>query len=119
MCTSIHSEKGDKNEYKVIVLPDAEEIVKRLAKVYDDELAQRLYAKVAQRAGEEKVAEGVVMIFTLSIYDVCQGYPPMIQSLMFNFVPMWIDALLDDKEVAEAAKAFLKKTTDEARQKNK
>lgn len=94
---------------KKIVLPSAEEIVRRLVAVYDDEMTRRLYYKVAQRAGEEKVAEGVVRLFTLSIYEVCQGCPQMTRTLMFNFAPKWIDALVDDKEVAKAAKAFLEK----------
>lgn len=100
---------------KVIVLPQAEEMIKRLTTVCDDDLAQRLYRNVAQRAGEEKVAGGVVMMFTLGIYDVCQGYPPFMQGLMHGFVPMWIDALIDDKDVANEAKAFHEEVADAAR----
>ena len=102
---------------KVIVLPNADEIIKRLNKVIDDELSNRLYKIIAKKAGEEKVAAGVVMMFTLGIYDACQGYPPMMQSLMFNFIPMWIDVLIDDKEVAEAAKAFHQEAVDASRKK--
>lgn len=102
---------------KVIVLPKADEIIKRLNTVMDDELGNRLYKIIAERAGEEKVAAGVVMIFTLGIYDACQGYPPMMQGLMFNFVPMWIDVLIDDKEVAEAAKAFYQEAVNASRNK--
>lgn len=96
---------------KVITLPNEEDIIARLTKVQDDELAQKLYKNIAQRAGEEKVAAGIIMIFTLGIYDVCQGYPPMIQGLLLRRIPQWVDALVDDKEVAEAAKAFYKEAT--------
>ena len=102
---------------KVIVLPNADEIIKRLNTVMNDEFGNRLYRIIAQKAGEEKVAAGVVMMFTLGIYDACQGYPPMMQGLMFNFIPMWIDVLIDDKEVAEAAKAFHQEAVEASRKK--
>ncbi|MCQ3944717.1 MAG: hypothetical protein DPW11_02995 [bacterium] len=96
---------------KVITLPSADEMIARLMKVQDDELAQSLYRNVAQRAGEEKVAAGIIMMFSLGIYDVCQGYPPMMQNLLSYNIPAWVDALVDDKEVADAAKAFWKEAT--------
>lgn len=97
---------------KVIVLPKADEIIKRLNTVMDDEFGNRLYKIIAERAGEEKVAAGVVMMFTLGIYDACQGYPPMMQGLMSRFIPRWIDVLIDDKEVAKAAKDFYQEAVD-------
>lgn len=92
----------------VIVLPDAEEIIRRLKKVNDDAYtAKTFYPLIAQAAGHELIAEGVVNMLTFKIYDyVSAGYPPMMESLLHAWVPLYIDALVDNKEVAEAAKRF-------------
>ena len=58
-------------------------------------------------AGEEKVAQGVVMLLALAIHDYTDGMPPMMSNVMYMSAPQYIDALVTDPEVAEAAKAFL------------
>jgi len=62
---------------KVVILPSAEEIVKRLSSVYNDAyMKERFYPLIAQETGRELVASGVVMMFTLKIHDfVNSGYP--------------------------------------------
>ena len=93
---------------KVVTLPSAEEIISRLRKVNDDDyMTERFYSKIAQEAGRELVAPGIVLMFTLKIHDFVEsGYPEVMASLLHMYVPHYIDALVDDPEVAEAAKAF-------------
>ena len=98
---------------KVVVMPSSEEILKRLRSVYnDDYMAERFYPLIAQSAGRQLVGEGVVMMLTLAIADfVRQGYPPQMEAILMMYAPMYIDALVDDKEVAKTAKRFLKEAT--------
>lgn len=101
----------DKKSY---TLPTAAEIVERLKKANDDAyLVETFYPTIAKEAGRELIAEGIVMMFTLKIYDYQQsGYRPVIGSILQMQVPRFIDALVDDKEVAEAAKAFHQEAVD-------
>lgn len=102
-------------ERKVVVLPDREEIMKRLRAVYDDDyMAERFYSSIAEEAGHELVAEGVVMMLTLKVYDFAEGYPAPMGAVLSLYAPQFIDALVDDKEVAKAAKDFLKQVEAEA-----
>lgn len=95
---------------KVVTLPSAEEIMSRLNKVEmgaSDYMAKRFYPLIAQEAGRELVAQGVVMMLTLKIHDfVSSGYPPVMSGILHMYVPQLIDALVDDKDVAEEAKRF-------------
>jgi len=100
---------------KVITLPNANEMMKRLRSVCDDGgMDERFYkAHLLPNAGRELVAEGIVLMLTLSIYDfISSGYPRIMESILHGYVPMWIDALVDDKEVAGAAKAFHQEAID-------
>lgn len=93
---------------KVITLPGAEEMLARLIKVSDIGHAQeQFYPLLLEHAGTEKVAEGVTMMLVLAICDYTAGLPPMMAAVMFTMAPRFIDALVDDKEVAEQAKAML------------
>lgn len=102
---------------KIITLPNAQEIVSRLTKAYDDAyMAERFYPLIAQEAGRELVAEGVVMMLALKIHDfVASGYPPVMTGILHMYVPQFIDALVDDKDVAETAKTFHKEAMDSTR----
>jgi len=88
----------------VVVLPSPQEIMQRLIKVHDDDRAREIYAKIAAQGGTEKVAKGIVLMFTLAIYD--QVHSGMMANVMHMLVPSWIEALVDDKDVAAEAKAF-------------
>lgn len=104
---------------KVVTLPNAQEIVKRLQSLdvgANDYMAERFYPLIAQEAGRELVAQGIVMMLTLKIYDfTASGYPPVMSNILHMYVPQFIDALVDDKEVAEAAKAFHQQAMDATR----
>lgn len=104
---------------KVVTLPSAEEIMNRLKKVEmgaNDYMAERFYPLIAQEAGRELVAQGVVMMLTLKIHDfMSSGYPPIMTGILHMYVPQLIDALVDDKDVAEEAKRFHQKVMDATR----
>lgn len=98
-----------------VTLPkDPQEIVQRL-KTRNDEntLVEKLYPIIANSAGRELVAPGIVIMFMLAIHDFMQnGYPPVIERVLILNIPSWIDALIDDKEVAETAKQWLNEAVD-------
>lgn len=104
---------------KVVTLPSAEEIMSRLSKVEmgaSDYMAERFYPLIAQEAGRELVAQGVVMMLTLKIHDfMSSGYPPVMTGILHMYVPQLIDALVDDKEIAEEAKSFHQEAMDATR----
>ncbi len=109
-------------EDKVVTLPSAEEIMSRLMKMdmgANDYMAERFYPLIAQEAGRELVAQGIVMMLALKIYDfVSSGYPPVMSSILHLYVPQFIDALVDDKEIAEQAKQIHQEVMDAARDVN-
>jgi len=104
---------------KVVTLPNAQEIKERLEKVDmggNDYMAERFYPLIAQDAGRELVAQGVIMMLTLKIHDfVLSGYPSVMFGILHMYVPQLIDALVDDKTVAEEAKRFHQESMDATR----
>lgn len=102
-------------ERKTVVLPSADEMLKRIKAIHDDDyMIERFYKPhLLPKAGRELVAEGVVLMLTLAIHDFASsGYPAMIVGILHGYVPLWIDALVDDKDVAEAAKALHQEAID-------
>ena len=100
---------------KVVTLPSKEEIMKRLRPVHDDAyMAERFLPLVAEKAaGKKLVAEGIVMMLSLAVADfVKSGYPPQMEGVLLLYMPMYIDALVDDKEVAKTAKNFFSEAMD-------
>lgn len=104
---------------KAVTLPDTQEIMERLKRVEmgaNDYMAERFYPLIAQEAGRELIAQGVVMMLTLKIHDfVSSGYPPVMAGILQMYVPQLIDALVDDKDVAEEAKRFHQEAMDATR----
>lgn len=86
------------------------EIVRRLSTVLDgDERAQKFYEDVSINLLGKLTAAGIAMIFAMGIYKEYADYSPMIVNLTYKLVPLWIDALDMDLEVADAAKALFNK----------
>lgn len=93
---------------KVINLPNRDDMQRRLLAVDDNShLQERFYPLLLKHAGEKLVAQGVVMLLALSIHDYTEGMPPMMSGLMYMRADDYVDALVDDTEVADAAKSFL------------
>ncbi len=100
---------GNEAMSKVITLPSADEIMKRLISVDDTEmLVERLYPRVAQHAGHETVASFIILLLTLGIdYFMEEGdNVPLMSAILHMNMPGWIDELIADEAVAVAAKNF-------------
>ena len=95
-----------------IVLPDAEEIMRRLMAVDDNAyLASAFYPLIAKEANRELVADGVVLMFGVKILNFQEaGNEPILSFILNTKVPRFIDALVDDRGVAEKAKTFHRET---------
>lgn len=90
---------------RIATLPNQEEMLEHLIKVDDDpHLRERFYPLLTKHAGEEKVAEGIVLMLELAIYDYTEGMPSMMSALMRMKLPNFIDALVDDPDIAQQAK---------------
>jgi len=93
---------------KVITLPNRDEMLERLLKVSNDSHKQQnFYPILLKKAGQELVAQGVVLMLALAIHDYVEGMPPVMVNLMYMEAPDLIDALVIDAETAEEAKSFL------------
>ncbi len=107
-----NSKPGD----KAVVLPSAQEIMQRLAKVdmgANAYMAERFYPSIAKEGGRQLVASGIVLMLSLKVHDfVASGYPPMMEGIMQMYVPKFIDVLVDDMEVAEEARRFHQEAMD-------
>ena len=82
-------------------------------------MEEKFYPLIAQEAGRELVAEGIVMMLTLKIYDFMKkgGYPAIVENILHMYIPQIIDALIEDKEVAEKAKSFHQEAVDNSKTK--
>lgn len=99
-------------DQKVIVLPEAEDMLRRLREVYDDpEIERGLYPRFVQYSGDEVCIPGTIArMFIWSIVDYVwdNDYPDVMIGLVNTLVPAWIDAVVDDRAMAEQAKAVHK-----------
>jgi len=104
---------------KVVTLPNEQEIVDRLKKVdigANGYMAERFYPLIAAEAGRELVAQGIIIMLTLKIYNFTHsGYPPAMEGVLHMYVPQFVDALIDDPEVAEEAKRLHQSIMDATR----
>lgn len=100
----------------IAVLPeDAGEIIRRLSAVNDERnMVEKLYPEIARRSGTELLPQGIVLMFELAAYNFGKQYPPPASAIVRGFVPLWIDALIDDKKVADEAKKWLEDMENEA-----
>ena len=90
---------------KVITLPDKDDMLKRLVMVDNDpHLVERFYPILLKNAGQKRVAQGITMMMILAIHDYADGMPPLTSALMVMYAPKYIDALVDDVDVAQEAK---------------
>lgn len=92
-----------------MILPNKEEMLKRLITVDDNShLQQKFYPLLLRYADSKKVAEGIVQMLNSSIIEYCKDMPDAVYAVMLLKTDDYIDALCDDREIAEKAKAFLK-----------
>jgi len=76
-------EQGTEDKEEVIVLPDADEMMRRLKAVSDNpHLVERLYPLLLREAGQRKYKNGVELMVKLAIYDYVKDLPPVMSTLM-------------------------------------
>ena len=92
----------------LITLSNREEMSKQLATVkITDHIKQKLFPRLLNEAGREVTPEAVVLLITLAIYDSCKGLPHMIESIIIQFIPQLITALItDEKALAQAMELY-------------
>lgn len=96
----------EKMNEKVITLPDRETMFQNLVEVDDmHHLQERFYPILLERAGETKVARGVIMMLALAIRDYSNdlSFPEMIQDSLLNRMEFYLRALIEDEEVLNDA----------------
>ncbi len=97
---------SDSNK-KLYTLPSESEIMHRLQSVGSD--YEDLFPMIAGHAGEQWDASRICHEFFLAIEALAYGRVMPGVRIYKTHVPRWVDALVDDREVAEAAKEILKK----------
>jgi hypothetical protein len=94
---------------KVITLPEAEEMKRRLLSVDDNShMQQKFYPILLKQAGQERVGMDVVMMLALAIHDYTEGMPAIMSNMLYMRADEFVDALIEDEDVATEAKAQLK-----------
>jgi hypothetical protein len=82
----------------MITLPEKEDMLARLRKVFDDPYAENeFYSRLLREAGTEKEPEGVALMFALAVRDYTEGMPPAAQMTMSLLVPGLVSALVEDE----------------------
>lgn len=97
------------NRTTVKLPSSSEEIIQRLSKVTgESSVVKKLYPQIAVHAGRELLPQGIVLMFVLAVNDYSEQYPPFVGGMIQRFIPMWIDALVDQKSAAKYTKDWLK-----------
>jgi|GEM_PF-2271875 len=93
---------------RTVTLPSEEEIMARLQELdlgENDYMAEEFYPTIGKEAGRELNAWDIVEMFAEKIHNfVSSRRSPMIIGILHTHVPQFIDALVDDEEIARLAK---------------
>ena len=103
-------------EWRDIILPGKREIIRRLRTVTGIERcwADRFYPLIAKAAAGRKFSPASIAEMLVDrIGDfISSGYPPIVFDILFGAVPSFIEALVDDRELAEEAKNIFQRAKD-------
>lgn len=104
-------EKEERNgNDKIIILPNKEEMFERLLKVNDTDYNQRkFYPSLLENAGKEKSVQDIVTMFMSIIYKRIP-YMKITLTLVYRQADDFVDALVDDAEMAQQTKDLLQET---------
>lgn len=100
---------SDKKE-KVITLPDADDLAKRLRSIVTSEHeAERFHPILLRHAGCELVAAGVMLMLATAVNEYCKGMQSQMEPLMLKLVEaVYVDVIIDDPDVREETKGLLR-----------
>lgn len=92
---------------KKCILPSREVMLARLFTVNDSEpVKQRLYPKLLEHAGEERIVVWIVVILQLALYEYTRGMPTDEADALHEEMPRFIKALAPNEETAKEAMEF-------------
>lgn len=93
---------------KLIVLPCADEMKRRLIAVDDNShFQEKFYPILLKEAGRKLFPSGVIMMLMLAINDYSKDLPPLVESLMvYGSMPEFISALVTDEEALKETLDF-------------
>ena len=100
-------------EERFIVLPDGDEIVARCTKVCDEPtMVNRFYPHLRKLEGRELLPMGLALTFALAISDFMseQGMPSVIEPILYRFIPLWVEELVEDEEVVAEVNKIIMET---------
>jgi len=92
------------------VLPDRDEMLSRLLEVSDEKFLQKyFYPELLKIAGNDISPSYLVLRFIIEIHDCTKDIHKNAGTPLILLIPVFIDALIDDKCFAEEAKSYLMK----------
>lgn len=95
-------------EPKIITIPDADELLRRLIAIDDEpHLEERFYPRLLPLAGQERVGRGIVVALTLAVADYTEGMPPFMRTALEMRLHEFLPAFTDDADVLAEARDLL------------
>lgn len=108
------NEKQACPEMKVIQMPGRDEMIGKLREdgLYGMNLLNdKVYSRfVNSVAGSEKVGPDLALAWLFSIHNELKDYPPLVPAMMSVYFEPVIDTVVEDQEVANQAKVFMRET---------
>lgn len=92
-------------------LPSKKRIFSVLCGHLDNWLTRKIYENIADNEYTIVSAERLVNLLFNAIDKAVEGHHPLLRHLTKGFIPIWIDGLVDEVEVAEVAKKALSRQT--------
>lgn len=93
---------------KMVTLPERAEMFRRLLALNSNpHLVKYLYPRFLACAGEERTADGVVLLVTTTMQDYTSNMQPVMLRLTLNLAPLFVRLLIDDPDVEAEALASL------------
>lgn len=82
----------------LITLPDADEMMRRLRTVMNENHAvANLYPRITKYAGEQRTPIGVNLMVTLAVYDYSDGLPKTVAAGLEVMIPDFVQALTSER----------------------
>ena len=99
-----------KNESSTLVkMPTSAVMLQKLSSVNNtSHFVQKLYPKFAAMAEQKLEPSGLVLGLLLAIRDYSKGMPAMLEGMTVELIPIFIEALVEDKQKAQQAKDYFK-----------
>lgn len=96
------------SEELTFVLPDRDELHRRLLSVVDEpHIVRGLYPRIEEHAGRVFPALGFILMWTLALNDYTTGMPPQVAMVQETAVHLYARALIDDPAVLQQTLTYL------------